>query len=199
MHPTPQFVDIAHYDANINFRALRKAGVVGVMLKATEGTTYTDPTYSKRYKDALTEFAPSRVWSYHMLTGEDAEAQMNHYLQVTMGHGKTRMLDWELITATQDIAVKAFHYLEAKQSASPMIYSFDVQMWSSQQTGHFTQCPCMVARLGIQPKSRFDLWQYAFGENGNGVIPGVQGSHDVSVYKTGDAHDLGAWFDKISA
>jgi len=55
----PKFVDISHHNTGslpggrIDFKALRAAGVLGVVHKATQGTKYPDKTYHERRVQAL--------------------------------------------------------------------------------------------------------------------------------------------------
>ena len=60
----PVIIDISHHQADpIDWTKLKANGTVGVILKATEGTSYTDPTYASRKKAALA--AGLAVSSYH--------------------------------------------------------------------------------------------------------------------------------------
>ncbi|KAL1844902.1 hypothetical protein VTK73DRAFT_1540 [Phialemonium thermophilum] len=47
-----QGFDISHYQPNVDFAAAKSAGARFVIIKATEGTTYTDPSFSSHYTGA---------------------------------------------------------------------------------------------------------------------------------------------------
>ncbi|KAI4086880.1 MAG: hypothetical protein LQ344_007206 [Seirophora lacunosa] len=49
---TVQGFDISHYQASVNFGAAYNSGARFVIIKATEGTTYTDPSFSSHYTSA---------------------------------------------------------------------------------------------------------------------------------------------------
>ncbi|KAK3693279.1 N,O-diacetylmuramidase [Podospora appendiculata] len=49
---TVQGFDISHYQSSVNFAAAYSAGARFVIIKATEGTTYTDPSFSSHYTGA---------------------------------------------------------------------------------------------------------------------------------------------------
>ncbi|KAK7943214.1 N-O-diacetylmuramidase [Apiospora aurea] len=47
-----QGFDISHYQPNVNFQSAYSAGARFVVIKATEGTTYTDPKFSEHWTGA---------------------------------------------------------------------------------------------------------------------------------------------------
>lgn len=47
-----KFLDLSDNNASVDFVQIKKDGYTGVILKATEGATYTDPTFETRYKQA---------------------------------------------------------------------------------------------------------------------------------------------------
>lgn len=57
------FIDLSNNNAEVDFKALAKAGVKGVWLKATEGDFFVDKTFAARRKAA--NAAGIRVGAYH--------------------------------------------------------------------------------------------------------------------------------------
>ncbi|KAL9596233.1 MAG: hypothetical protein Q9219_005944 [cf. Caloplaca sp. 3 TL-2023] len=49
---TVQGFDISHYQGTVNFKGAYSSGARFVIIKATEGTTYTDPLFSSHYNGA---------------------------------------------------------------------------------------------------------------------------------------------------
>ncbi|KAI0441802.1 glycoside hydrolase superfamily [Xylaria telfairii] len=47
-----QGFDISHYQSSVNFASAYSAGARFVIIKATEGTTYIDPSFSSHYTGA---------------------------------------------------------------------------------------------------------------------------------------------------
>lgn len=87
-------VDISHYQPEPDWQALKGAGIVGVILKATEGTSYVDPTFDWRWTAA--EDAGLAVSSYHFLHHGSIQDQMEHYLNVVQpGEGERLVIDFE--------------------------------------------------------------------------------------------------------
>ncbi|KAI0760064.1 glycoside hydrolase superfamily [Fomes fomentarius] len=48
----PKGIDISHYQPSVNFNTVKANGLSFVYIKATEGTTYTDPSFSSHYVGA---------------------------------------------------------------------------------------------------------------------------------------------------
>ncbi|CAL1699500.1 unnamed protein product [Somion occarium] len=48
----PQGIDVSHWQGTINWNTVKANGVSFVYIKATEGTTYTDPNFSANYVGA---------------------------------------------------------------------------------------------------------------------------------------------------
>ena len=87
-------IDLSHHNPEPDFAKLKAAGLVGVILKATEGTGYIDPTFSARRERARA--AGLAVCSYHFLKHGQAEQQMLNYLDaVAPVKGERVVIDYE--------------------------------------------------------------------------------------------------------
>jgi lysozyme len=73
--------DLSHWNATVDFKALKAGGYEFVILKATEHTGYVDPTFISRWPAALD--AGLIVGSYHFFRSNyDGTAQADHHLDV---------------------------------------------------------------------------------------------------------------------
>lgn len=87
--PSPTIiVDLSHHNPEPDWRELAAGGVVGVILKATEGTSYVDDTFHDRRMAA--EEAGLVVSSYHFFHG-NAQAEMTHYLETVVPRAGERL------------------------------------------------------------------------------------------------------------
>lgn len=107
-------IDLSHWNPEPNWTALREGGVVGVILKATEGTDYRDDTFSDRFTGATA--AGLGVATYHFLRKGDIVAQMENYLDyVRPDPGDRLCLDHEEASdgtnASLDELIEAVQYL----------------------------------------------------------------------------------------
>src|SRR3974377_1126440 len=73
-------VDLSHHNGDVNLRAAKADGLVGVIHKATQGVDYSDPMYARNRALAL---AAGLLWgAYHFGVGGEPEAQADHFLTV---------------------------------------------------------------------------------------------------------------------
>lgn len=90
----PMVVDLSHWDPADDYGAVRQDGIVGVIYKATEGQSYTDPTYVSQQHAAK---AAGLKWgSYHFADGSSVSGQINNYLRFAAPDpDELFCLDWE--------------------------------------------------------------------------------------------------------
>src|SRR5262245_34602417 len=75
---TSPVIDISHHNPTPDWAKLKSGGVVGVIHKATEGSSYVDDMLFTRARAAMDA---DLCWStYHFLRPGDMEDQMEHYL-----------------------------------------------------------------------------------------------------------------------
>ncbi len=194
-------IDIYHGDAPVDFHAMADAGVVGVILKATQGTGFVDSKFHEFRTRALTVFDEGCVHSYHFLDNSDARQQIDHYLSVTDGM-PGRWLDYEPnkngTTCTLARAVEACHILESKQGSFPGMYGSDKDLLGvAIDEGHFTVCPLWIARFRDSgPEHSCHLWQFQAGELGDVEVGGKR--YDLNMFQKGDKEACKAWLKSFA-
>ena len=187
--PTIQVVDLYHEDKEPDFHTLKGQGVVGVILKATEGASHVDDKFADWHARAISVFGPGRVHSYHMMTGDDPASQIRNYLSVTQGM-PGRWLDYELAACTLQIAIACCHALADKQGRFPGMYGSDMgPLGEALVGGHFgSVCPIWLASYSRKPLHKCDLWQFAEADASH--------VYDCNVYMgTGTCED---WLAKVA-
>jgi lysozyme len=76
---TNAVIDISHHNGTIDLSNAQRAGVVGIIQKATQGTSYRDPTYQTNFQQAQ---SLSLMWgAYHFGNGDDGIAQADSFLK----------------------------------------------------------------------------------------------------------------------
>lgn len=90
----PIVVDLSHWDPADDYTAAKKDGIVGVIYKATEGTSYTDPTYVGQQQAA--KMVGLKWGSYHFATAASVSGQIENYLRyASPDPDELFCLDWE--------------------------------------------------------------------------------------------------------
>lgn len=120
-------IDIAKYQAGINISALTTTDFV--IVKATQGTWYTSPTFVEQYSGAKS--AGKLLGVYHYAEGTDYKSEADHFLDIIGDRvGEAILcLDWEgndnsLFNTGKDNAwVKNWcDYIAKKTNVKPLVY-----------------------------------------------------------------------------
>ena len=203
--PYPQIVDLSHDDCynpstkqdTLQFSVLKLSGVQGVILKATQGSSFVDPTFYERYARAITVFGVENVHAYHFLDGTPASDQMDHFLDVTKGV-KFLWLDYEQNNPSQcslDIAVLSCHLIQDSLNYWPGMYGSDKDLLGSAiDESHFVSvCPLWLASYTVNEPEHLgvcDLWQFSENLNIHGT------TYDASCFLRG--RDI-SWFGSLGS
>src|SRR5271169_4494007 len=101
-------IDISHYETvSQNFAETAAAGIAAVILKATQGTGFVDPTFLARAAEA--KAAGLLVGAFHFLDGSSPAAQVAHFLTVAVSEAAVNWLalDWEAYPSSQATVLQA--------------------------------------------------------------------------------------------
>lgn len=153
-------VDLSGNNGTVDFRRVAAGGVRAVYLKATEGSTYTDPTFASRRREA--HAAGLYVGAYHFArpdTGTvstlDARSEAQHFA------GVVRELGADALRPALDLEIKAPRpeYVQWARvwnaevlrllGAGPLFYSY----------------PYYIAGLRAAEPIGYGLWLADYGTN----------------------------------
>lgn len=177
MTPRADIIDISHADGHVDFGTLKAAGVVGVIIKASQGSAFIDPLFADNFKRAVSVFGLGFVHAYHFLDDSPAQMQVAHFLDVTAALQLGRWLDFERNgqrTANEQIVSAAVTLLASKQGRQGGIYGSDADLLGAMLDHGFLTLPTKwIACYGDKcPKHRYTLWQWGAGESNGAVIGG---------------------------
>jgi peptidoglycan hydrolase-like protein with peptidoglycan-binding domain len=108
--------DTSHFQSQATFNAaLNKTSTRFMGIKATEGTTFTDPTFKSRWAQMGRKLEPGKFdlrIAYHFLSPGNGRAQADHFLKTLGINGPltpgTRLaLDWEASALNSPSTLKA--------------------------------------------------------------------------------------------
>ena len=207
-------IDLSHHNQVSSFDQVKQAGILAVMLKATQGTTFVDPTFATNR--TLAQKAGLLVGAYHFGIAGDPSAQAE-FLIATAGADSLLVLDFEANTQGQSMSLleaeQFVHHIADLTGRYPGLYSGNTIKQALSQAGitdpsqtELSRCWLWVAQYTTSsapmvPKiwNKWTLWQYTDGAHGQGpyTVDGV-GRCDRDQFN-GSADDLAALFAPAAA
>ncbi|MGF7239584.1 MAG: GH25 family lysozyme [Frankia sp.] len=198
----PRGIDVASFqhpnDVAINWPAVRNANIRFAFVKATEGTSYTNPYFAADYRDAHS--AGIAVGAYHYarpaLPISTAVSQATYFVRhadLAPGLGRiSPVLDLEATGGLNASQLRSWTLTYLRTIATltglkPTLYTF-YAFWTNDVSNStaFTKYPLWLSiwngasSPGALPGgwSGWRFWQYA----NNGHIPGISGTVDLDTY-----------------
>lgn len=206
----PRVVDISHHNTVKDLGATAKAGIWGVIHKASQGRAYADPDYAARRTMAA---AAGLLWgAYHFNTGDPVPAQVENFLNHAKPDDKTLLvLDYEdnrpsNMTIAQ--AVEFLRLIEQGAGRRAAIYSGNrlketIGLLNKADQAYVVSHRLWLCQYGQKPRcpsgfTSFWLWQYT----GDGVgpephnVPGIaagNGGIDLNVFRGSREQLVSSW------
>jgi lysozyme len=202
-------IDISHHQRAVDWCAVREAGIVAVIHKASEGATFRDPAFGERRAGAL---AAGLLWgSYHYAGTAPAPDQVGNYLgHAAPGERDLVCLDYEAGPSGEVMSPGALldfiRLVHACLGRRPMLYGGRLLALAAADLAAagsgpvLASCPLWLARYGETPPavpppwSRWTLWQYTDGADGPEprTVPGI-GPCDRNIFSGTREELLAAW------
>lgn len=169
-------VDLSHHNEMVDFNAVKKAGILGIIHKATQGDSYTDPNYHERQSKAL---AAGLLWgAYHFGDGNDGEVQAKYFLDVVKPRPEDLLvLDFEQnpngSSMTLQQAEAFVEYVHEQTGRWPGLYSgsYIKEMPGAKDSVILANCWFWLSQYGSKavvpkPWETWTMWQYTDGAYG---------------------------------
>lgn len=202
--PKLQAVDLSHWNPTPDFAKMKAGGVLGVIHKATEGTSIVDDQLFKRAASAL---GVGLAWStYHFLRPGSMSTQMDFYLRtidpvqgerVCLDHEDGRVSLDDLVDAVgyirlnrPDLQVTIYsgHLIKEQLGSAANAYLRDnTSLWLAQYT---TGTPTWPTATWPQ----WSLWQFS----DRATVPGLTQPADGNAFNGSDQQCL-AWFGPVGS
>jgi len=188
----PMVLDLSHHNTVTSFQDIYYSGIRGIIHKATEGSSYVDPTYASRRSLAK---SVGLLWgAYHFFRPGDITAQVEHFLRhADPEPGTLLALDHEDERCSAADAIQFIKLLEAKTGRLPVLYSGHLikDQLGNQVDQYLGTCRLWHAQYGPQPHTQaswdsYWLWQFTDGQHGPDApkIKGVDDSNlDVNSFR----------------
>lgn len=171
MQPVAKITDLSHHNKEqVQFGAMKKAGIEAVILKATQGTYRIDPMFEEYAQRA--QSVGLQIGAYHFMTGEDATKQLDWFLAaVEEFRPLVLCLDYEGNPnpggdPTPSVLSSMVRGMVKRLSRHPVLYGSDGAMLGPllrdpKSDPLFKKCRRWIARYGPKPpKTPCDIWQF---------------------------------------
>ena len=201
----PLVIDLSHHNPNPDWNQVKAAGVVGIIHKATEGTSFLDSQYFTRETAANNA---GLCWaSYHFLKHGNAAGQMDWYLsKAAPAPGDRVVIDYEdeactlddlhqavqrILDKRPDVEITVYSGHLIKEQLGPnrdALLAENTSLWIAQYTS---------AAAPSWPKGTWpvwSLWQYT----DKATVPGISAGVDGNKWN-GDPAKLPGWFSPDNA
>ncbi|MBJ7536462.1 glycoside hydrolase family 25 protein [Marinomonas transparens] len=186
-------IDVSYDQGEIDWAKIMQTDVGFVYLKATDGMTYTDPTFHQ-HMAILSKQTTLLYGAYHFFEAEDdPEKQAENFIQQVSAYSPhlSPMVDVE-VTKDQDPVeirkrLKIFSdKVQAATGCLPIIYSYR-SFWDLDIGPNFDQHVFWLAdyaqKMDAPAKvKKLTLWQYSE----KGRVNGISGPVDLDVIMTGE-------------
>lgn len=208
------FIDVSHWNTVTDkFAGIKRNGVLGVIIKATDGLGGVDPKFHTHM--AWARGQGLLVGAYHFIQPGDAAsgaAQADHFLN-TIGftQGLALVLDWEKLKpdgktpAVSAACAKGFiNRIHERTGAWPVVYSYASYLFT--QLAHEPLDPwskCKLWLAGYVNKPTWPShwwpkwWAWQFTGDGHGQLPhdepGVGKNIDIDRYNGPREAMAGDW------
>lgn len=193
-------LDLSHWQPVTNWSLVRSSGALGVILKATQGSHWVDPTFVRRAMDA--HASGLLVGAYHFLDASDTAIQTEHFLTIAGGL-PLLALDIEhnsLSTGTASVeqAAEMSSRVYASRGRAPLCYvgREGPDGWGTGlPNAILSRCDLWFPEYGVEtPRlpvgwDEWKLWQWSK----MGTVPGIVGPVDLSRWN-GTPDELRAWW-----
>lgn len=187
-------IDVSQWQGNINFQAVRQAGIEVVYIRTSLGSDYTDPYWRQNYQNA--KVAGLRVGFYHYLTARSvAEAQNQaRYFVSVIGDAvpDCRLaMDFEsfggLNNAQINTVARTFLQTAEELSGYGMVVYSNANDTVAVFDSTLSVYPLWIANYGVQTPSGGGSWNswVGFQYSSTGNVAGIGGNVDLDYFTNG--------------
>ncbi len=205
-----QGIDVSRYAGDVDWPAVKAAGVSFAYLKTTEGGDHTDPMFAQYWQQAAA--AGLYRGAYHFMYWCRPADEQALFFMVNVPNDPGQLppvldLEWNQASKTcpgehSDAKVlpmigTLLDAMEARTGKRPIIYT-DVSFYRDVLRGSaFANYPLWLRSTAAHPKDSYPgqpyvLWQFT----STGRVPGISGDVDRNVFN-GSADDWARWLMSI--
>jgi lysozyme len=181
-------VDLSRYQEVVDWQKLKLGGYDFVFLKATEGKSYVDPTFAKRWS-VLRDHDFVRGAYHYYKPSVAATRQADHFINTVLHEDGDLppVLDFEEVgTLNREQIVNELRLwlttVEISTGVKPIIYT-NFKLYNKYIAGAFDGYPIWLSQYNQTAPRLGSNRQWVFWQYGNrGRVEGIEGDVDVNVF-----------------
>jgi lysozyme len=192
--------DVSKYQTDVDWRQARANGISFVFIKATEGGDRVDDKFAQHWRETRAAGLPRAAYHFYYFCRTAAE-QARWFIQ-NVPNDRSAMppvvdMEWNPQSPTCKLRPDAatvrsemqtfLQMVEKYYGKKPIIYT-SIDFFDDNGLSGFRGYPYWLRSVAGHPSERygdhpFVFWQYT----GTGVVPGIKGDADISVFNGSDA------------
>lgn len=184
-------IDVSHYEGSIDYAKVKASGIQVVYIKATEGTSFKDPTLDRNYNNAKANGL--KVGFYHFFRARDEEnakqqasffvdaiKEMDYDCKLALDLETTQNLDKSTLSNLAKIFLDEVTRLTGKEV---VVYTY-TYFARSNITGVLGNYPLWIAHYGVSTPGSNPIWDswIGFQYSDTGSISGISGDVDLDEF-----------------
>jgi lysozyme len=185
-------VDVSHYDGTIDWAMAKASGIAFAFMKATESTSFVDPTFATNWKDAGAQGIIRGP--YHFFRASvDGVQQADYFLQNAGSPGAgdfplaldLETLDSQPAATVAQRALDFLQHIQDKTGRTPVVYTSASFLSSIGSPAGFAPYTLWVANWQVTcpkvpspPWNDWVIWQHS----STGTVPGITGMVDLDEF-----------------
>ncbi len=187
-------IDVSNNNGVIDWSLAARCGIGFAVIKASEGTGFTDPDFATNWASAQANGLVRGAYCFGRPSGGSGHADANYFLSVVkdiqVGDFLALDLEDDRVSPNADLAAYAldwFATVEAAVGFKPMLYSgaYYLQPHNLENNAQISQHGLWLASWQttvppVPPGWGFTaMWQYS----ANGTLPGITGAVDLDLFQ----------------
>jgi hypothetical protein len=178
--------DVSSYQGQVDWQAVKQSGCTFGICKATEGTTYTAPTFRKNWEQIDAVGLSRGCYHFARPDASGAKAQAEKFLATVATWKPADLLVLDIEDGTGNLSAWALDWLATVYAATgivPWLYSYAPFIRAHLTASALAAYPLWLAAYQPQPPTcpapwkTYGLWQHT----DKAQIPGIKGGCDESV------------------
>lgn len=200
-------IDVSKYQGDIDWQAVREAGVSFAFIKATEGGDRIDERFEEYWNESRRAGIPRGAYHFYYFCRpaiEQARWYIENVPRDPSALPPVLDMEWNPYSPTctwrpepERVRSEMRIFLDAIErhyGKKPIIYT-TVDFHERNIAGHFKDYPMWLRSVAKHPSRLYPghdwhFWQYT----GTGIVPGIEGNADINVF-AGDAEAWKLWLE----